>query len=98
MPWDLPCPFGILDPHTIVDAFSELLEPPDSLLVSQGKAAMPCPVCGRPWKLPRGWFSNPVSGDGLPMVYWSRRIWDSYDDPRKDEVRRRVPTVEQYLR
>lgn len=98
MPWDLPCPFGVSEPHTIRDAFSELLEPADSLLVSRGKAALLCPVCGNPWKFPRGWLSNPVTGGGLPVVYWSKRIWDSYTDERRDEVRQRVPSVEQYLR
>lgn len=98
MPWDIPCPFAILEPHAVPDAFAELLEPADSRQVSQGQAALLCPVCGKPWKFPRGWFSNPVAGDELPVVYWSRRIWDSYDESRKDDMRQRVPNVEQCLR
>lgn len=98
MPWDLLCPFGIAEHHTVPDAFAELFEPPDSLQISRGQAAMPCPVCGKPWRFPRGWLSNPVQGEDLPVVYWSRRIWNSYTDARKDEVRQRVPNVERYLR
>ena len=98
MPWDISCPYALLEPHTVPDAFAELLELPDRLQVGQGKTAMLCPVCGKLWRFPRGWLSNPVAGEGLPLVYWSKRIWDSYTDARKDEVRQRVPTVEQYLR
>ncbi len=98
MPWDLPCPFGVSGPHTVPDAFAELFEPADSREISRGQAAMLCPTCGSPWRFPKGWLSNPVPGESLPLVYWSRRIWDTYTDSRKDEVRQRVPSVEQYLR
>ena len=98
MPWDVPCPFGWNDPHGLKDAYSELFERAEGLQIAKGQAAMLCPICGEPWRFPNGWFSNPVSGVGLPVFYWSKRIWDTYTDERKAEVRQRVPNVEQYLR
>ncbi len=71
---------------------------PKAFQIAKGQAAMLCPICGEPWRFPNGWFSNPVSGVGLPLFYWSKRIWDTYTDERKAEVQQRVPNVEQYLR
>jgi hypothetical protein len=99
MPWNVPCPFDLSNLHTLRDACSELFEEYQRREISQGKkAAMLCPVCGKPWTFPRGWFSNPVSGVGLPISYWSQRIWDTYNDQRKDDIRQRVPNVEGLLR
>jgi hypothetical protein len=98
MPRDVICPFDEDGVHSVPDAYSELFEDPAKLEISKGLAAMRCPVCDKPWKFPRGWFSNPVSGEGLPIFYWSQRKWDGYDETRKDEIRQRIPDVEQYLR
>ena len=98
MPWDVLCPFGENGIHRILDAYSELFEDEAKLQIFNGLAAMKCPVCANPWKFPKGWFSNPVSGEGLPVLYWSKRKWDRYDEARKDEIRQRVSNVEQYLR
>jgi len=98
MPWDVPCPFSSIGTHSVKDAYSELFEREEGLQVAKGQAAMLCPACGEPWRFPNGWFSNPVSGVGLPIFYWSKRIWDTYTDDRKAEVRQRVPNVEQSLR
>lgn len=98
MPWDILCPFSPNDPHSLKDAYSELFERAEGLQIAKGQAAMLCPICGGPWRFPNGWFSSPASGVGLPVFYRSKRLWDTYTDERKDEVRRRVPNVEHYLR
>jgi hypothetical protein len=98
MPWDVICPFDENGLHSIPDAYSELFEDPAKLQIAKGLAAMRCPICGSPWRFPKGWFSDPVSGEGLPVFYWSKRIWNTYTDQRKDEVRQRIPNVEQFLR
>jgi hypothetical protein len=98
MPWDIQCPFDVHGHHSLKDAYAELFERGDGLQIAKGRAAMLCPIWGNPWRFPNGWFSNPVSGVGLPVFYWSKRIWDTYTDERKVEVRQRIPNVEQYLR
>jgi hypothetical protein len=98
MPWDVLCPLGWNVTHGLKDAYSELFEHAKGFQIAKGQAAMLCPICGEPWRFPNGWFSNPVSGVGLPVSYWSKRIWDTYTDERKAEARQRVPNLEQYLR
>ena len=98
MPWDIPCPLRWNGPHSVKVAYSELFERADGFQIHKGQAAMLCPICGAAWRFPNGWLSNPVSGVGLPVVYWFKRIWDTYTDERKAEVRQRVPNMKQYLR
>jgi hypothetical protein len=47
----------------------------------------------------RGWFSNTILADpGLPVVYWSKAIWDTWTPERQQEALGRVPNIGQWLR
>ena len=98
MPWDVLCFLSSNGPHQLKDAYSELFERADGLQISKVKQRCCVQSAGNLGEFPNGWFSNPVSGVGLPVFYWSKRIWDTYTDERKAEVRQRVPNVEQLLR
>jgi hypothetical protein len=95
MPWGVKCPHG---DHVIPDAFAELFQRLEAKRIGSGQAAMPCPLCGKLITFPRGWHGDPVDGTGLPLCHWSQSIWDGYSHQRQEEVKQRVPNVEQYLR
>jgi hypothetical protein len=95
MPWGVKYPHG---DHVIPDAYAELFQQSEAIQIGRGLAAMHCPVCGHPITFPRGWHGDAVDGAGLPLCRWSRSLWDRYSPQRQDEVKQRVPNVEQYLR
>jgi hypothetical protein len=95
MPWGVECPHG---GHQISDCFGELFEPGDRARLMIGQAAMACPICGKFLTFPNGFRLDPASGDDLDKVYWSKAIWDTYSENRKDYCRSHVPNVEQWLR
>ena len=98
MPWNVPCPHIFPAEHQIADAHRELLEPADYTSTEQGKTALTCPTCGKPFVFPNGWFGGVVDGTGYPIVYWSKARWDRAPDLWKADARRTTPNLEQFLR
>jgi hypothetical protein len=95
MPWGVDCPWG---DHTISDCISELFTPEDRDKLSMGQAGMPCPICGQFLTFPRGFRKDAAAWTGDEKIYWSRAIWDTYTEKRKDYLRSHVPDVEKWLR
>ena len=95
MPWGVACPHG---GHKISDCLGELFEPGDRARLIAGQAAMACPICGKFLTFPNGFRLDPARGGHLDKVYWSKAIWDTYNEKRKDYCRSHVPNVEQGLR
>jgi hypothetical protein len=94
MPWGVECPHG---DHKISDCFDEPFHRADRSRLISGQAAMVCPTCGGTLTFPQGYRAGPVAGADLPVIYWSKAIWDTFDPDRKDYCRLRVPNVEQLL-
>jgi hypothetical protein len=84
--------------HKIADAYRELLEPPDYTSTEQGKSALTCPQCQKPFIFPKGWFGGAADGSGHPIVYWSRAKWDRAPDQWKADALQTTPNLEQFLR
>jgi hypothetical protein len=99
-PHGVVCPSSISSsPHKIGDIIVELFPTKEDVSnLITGQAGMPCPVCGKFLTFPDGFWKEAKIYTGTNKIYWSRAVWDTWSDARKDYVRGHVPNVEEWLR